>query len=69
VNLLADNSDKGVPPVKESIGALIHAQHDALESATFVGMSEQQAAEYDDRARRIKRLQDALDSKPPHTPW
>jgi hypothetical protein len=56
---MADKSERGAPPIEESIGALIHAQHQALESATFLGMSEQEAAEYEDRARRIKRLQDA----------
>ena len=58
------NCERGAPAVVESIAALIMEQHAALERATFVGMNDEEAAEYDDRALRIHRLQCALNRKP-----
>ena len=48
------------PGVKSAITTLNKQQHEALERATFVGMNAEEAAEYDDRAQRINRLQRAL---------
>ena len=56
--------DKAARPTLElAISALIEQQQEALERATFVGMDDKEKAEYDDRAQRITRLQDALNAR------
>lgn len=61
---MGTDCDRAAPAVEKSIAALIREQHAALERATFVGMNDEEAAEYDDRALRIHRLQWALNREP-----
>jgi hypothetical protein len=59
--MVISKRERATPPaVKSAINALKKQQHEALERATFVGMNADEAAEYDDRAQRMNRLQRAL---------
>ena len=61
---MVTNRDNAARPTLElAISALIEQQQEALERATFVGMDDKEKAEYDDRAQRITRLQDALNAR------
>jgi hypothetical protein len=65
-SVVVTNRDKAARPTVESaISALHEQQQEALERATFVGMDAEEKAEYDNRAQRITRLQDALNARKP----
>ena len=52
----ADNSPEAVHRLKQEIDRLKEVQSDALKSATYLGMTFDQARAYDERRNRITRL-------------
>lgn len=60
VSSLPVTTDNQLQILKAEFKALQRQQWDALEHATFVGMSANEAQKYERRARRLNELQRAL---------